>query len=101
MAQRSGAFVRYTVLAVIPKKHFPWRHVKAQTTRQCTPVSHYPHLKKRCVPTFNSRLPVCAKPSVWGQTTYRVVNKITTGIVTSASMVDTATLAVTSSWATS
>ena len=35
------------------------------------------------------------------QTTYRVVNKITTGIVTSASMVDTATLAVTSSCATS
>ena len=35
------------------------------------------------------------------QTTNRVVNKITTGIVTSASMVDTATLAVTSSWATS
>ncbi len=34
-------------------------------------------------------------------TTNRVVNKITTGIVTSASMVDTATLAVTSSCATS
>lgn len=35
------------------------------------------------------------------QTTYRVVSKITTGIVTRASMVDTATLAVTSSCATS
>ncbi|PIF90701.1 hypothetical protein CLU86_1590 [Acidovorax sp. 62] len=34
-------------------------------------------------------------------TTYRVVNKITTGMVTSASTVDTATLAVTASCATS
>lgn len=50
---------------------------------------------------LNSRQPVCAKPSAWAQTTYRVVSKITTGMVISASMVDTATLAVTSSWATS